>query len=118
YTQLIARRVRDLGVYAEVFPFDAAPAQVNQHQPRGYILSGGPNSVYEPGAPQMPRWMVATPPVRDTIYRVPTTQDGGSNTPILGVCYGMQAMTHALGGVVASSQAREYGPANITQTAD
>ncbi len=100
YTQLIARRIRDLGVYAEVFPFDADAAKVNQHEPRGYILSGGPSSVYEPGAPQMPKWLLRN----------------GHRT--LGVCYGMQAMTHALGGVVASSQAREFGPAQITVTGD
>jgi len=107
YTQLIARRVRELGIYAEVFPFDAPPAKVNHHQPRGYILSGGPNSVYEPGAPQLPGWLIG----RGEIVHAPTR-------PILGVCYGMQAMTHALGGLVASSQAREFGPAQITQTAD
>jgi len=100
YTQLIARRVRELGVYAEVFPFDAAPAKINRHQPRGYMLSGGPASVYEPGAPQMPPWLVR----------------GGD--PTLGICYGMQAMTHALGGVVAASQSREFGPAQIRQTQD
>ncbi len=57
YTQLIARRVRELNVYAEVFPFDASQEKINAHHPRGYILSGGPNSVYEVGAPQMPRWL-------------------------------------------------------------
>jgi GMP synthase (glutamine-hydrolysing) len=109
YTQLIARRVRELGVYAEVFPFDAAPEKVNFHQPRGYILSGGPNSIYEDGAPQMPKWM----------YKAPLKNEAVENTaPILGICYGMQAMTHALGGVVASSQAKEFGPAQIQQTAD
>jgi GMP synthase (glutamine-hydrolysing) len=97
YTQLIARRVRELNVYAEVFPFDASQEKVNAHQPRGFILSGGPNSVYEAGAPQMPRWLV-------------------KDYPILGVCYGMQALTHALGGVVAASNDREFGPAQIHHT--
>lgn len=98
YTQLIARRVRELGVYAEVFPFDADPAQINDHAPRGYILSGGPSSVYEEGAPHLPRHLLT------------------SGKPELGICYGMQALTHALGGVVAPSQRREYGSAQITCT--
>ncbi|NDJ61718.1 MAG: glutamine-hydrolyzing GMP synthase [Chloroflexi bacterium] len=98
YTQLIARRVREQGVYAEVFPYNAAPAQINQHEPRGYILSGGPNSVYDPGAPQLSAAL----------------QDG--HAPVLGICYGMQALTHALGGAVAGSLKREYGSAQITQT--
>ncbi len=104
YTQLIARRVREQGVYAEVFAFDADIAKVNAHQPRGYILSGGPNSIYEPGAPQMPTWLIRG--------------DHKSLAPTLGVCYGMQALTHALGGIVAPSQAREYGPAQISHKAD
>ncbi len=104
YTQLIARRVREQGVYAEVFPFDAAPEKVNAHEPRGYILSGGPNSVYEPGVPQMPKWMLA--------------RNGQEQSPTLGICYGMQALTHALGGIVAPSKAKEFGPAQITHTAD
>ncbi|MBA3868700.1 MAG: glutamine-hydrolyzing GMP synthase [Anaerolineae bacterium] len=99
FTQLIARRVRELNVYAEVFAFDSPQERINTHQPRGYILSGGPNSVYEPGAPQMPRWLM-------------------KNYPILGVCYGMQALTHALGGIVAASNDREFGPAQIHHTQD
>lgn len=102
YTQLIARRVREQNVYAEVFPFDADPAKVNAHEPRGYILSGGPSSVYEPGAPQLAHWMLK--------------RNQETHTPILGVCYGMQALTHALGGIVSPSQAREFGPAHIQQT--
>jgi len=98
YTQLIARRVRELGVYAEVFPHDVSAERLNQHHPRGLIYSGGPNSVYEDGAPQIPDYLIT------------------STQPMLGVCYGMQAMTHALGGVVAPSQQREYGHASITQT--
>jgi GMP synthase (glutamine-hydrolysing) len=98
YTQLIARRVREQGVYAAVYPFDAPLEQIDQYQPKGYILSGGPNSVYEPGAPQVPAAVLH------------------SGRPILGICYGMQALTHALGGIVAPSSAREYGPATITHT--
>jgi GMP synthase (glutamine-hydrolysing) len=99
YTQLIARRVREQGVYAEVFLFDTDPEQINRHEPRGYILSGGPCSIYEPDAPQLPPHILVT------------------RKPVLGICYGMQALTHALGGVVAPSQEREYGPANIRHTA-
>lgn len=99
YTQLIARRVRELGVYAEVFPFDAPLDQVQQHQPRGYIFSGGPNSVYEAGSPQIPAYAL-------------------NGLPALGICYGMQAMTYALGGVVASSTTREYGSARVRHSGD
>ncbi len=98
YTQLIARRVREQGVYAEVFPCDAAIEKVNVHQPKGYILSGGPNSIYEEGAPQMPPYVLQ------------------SGLPVLGICYGMQALTQALGGVVAGSQQKEFGLARITHT--
>lgn len=100
YTQLIARRIREQGVYAEVFPYDAAPTTVNRHAPKGYILSGGPNSIYEAGAPQLPPFVLA------------------QKQPVLGICYGMQALTQALGGVVAPAQAREYGAAHITATGD
>jgi GMP synthase (glutamine-hydrolysing) len=100
YTQLIARRVRELGVYAEVFPFDAPAETVNQHAPRGYIFSGGPNSIYDVGAPQIPSFIL------------------NSGKPELGICYGMQALTYAFDGVVAAAQAREYGPAEISITQD
>ena len=96
-TQLIARRIREIGVYSEVFPHDAASAAINQHQPSGYILSGGPSSVYEGGAPQLPPFLL------------------DSGKPVLGICYGMQLLTDALGGVVAASSTREYGPAQIQQ---
>jgi GMP synthase (glutamine-hydrolysing) len=100
YTQLIARRIREQGVYAEVFAHDADPARLYAHQPRGVILSGGPNSIYEADAPQFPP---------DLLTR---------GLPVLGICYGMQAMTHALGGVVAGAAQREYGAAQIALTAD
>lgn len=96
YTQLIARRVREIGVYAEVFPFDAPLEKINQHAPKGYILSGGPNSIYEEGAPQLQPALLATA------------------QPILGLCYGMQALTYSLGGKVAGSTHREYGRADLT----
>jgi len=98
YTQLIARRVREQGVFAEVFPCDADADKINTHQPGGYILSGGPASIYEPDAPQLPPFLLQT------------------GKPIFGVCYGMQALTHALGGVVAPAQTREYGAVQIMHT--
>jgi GMP synthase (glutamine-hydrolysing) len=100
YTQLIARRIRELGAYAEVFAHDADPARIMAHQPRGMILSGGPNSIYEPDAPQLAAHLQTKP------------------LPTLGICYGMQAITHALGGVVAGSGTREYGAAQIEMTGD
>jgi GMP synthase (glutamine-hydrolysing) len=95
YSQLIARKVREAQVYCELFPFDAPESEVMALNPRGFILSGGPNSVYEPGAPQVPAYVLA------------------SGLPVLGICYGMQALSHALGGRVASSAQREYGPARV-----
>ncbi len=98
YTQLIARRVREQGVYAEVFPCDASAEKINTHQPKGYILSGGPNSIYAEGAPQIPGFVLK------------------SGEPIFGICYGMQAITYALGGVVAGSAQKEFGFAKVTHT--
>lgn len=96
YTQLIARRIRELGVYSEVFAHDSAAEHIKRHQPAGYVLSGGPSSVYERGAPQLPQFLLE------------------SERPILGICYGMQLLTAALGGVVAAARDREYGPATIS----
>jgi GMP synthase (glutamine-hydrolysing) len=95
YAQLIARRVRELQVYCELYPWDAPAEQVASIQPKGFILSGGPASVYEPGAPSIPAYVLE------------------SKLPILGICYGMQALTHALGGQVSASTEREYGPAQL-----
>jgi len=95
YSQLIARRVREARVYCELFAWDTPSEQVLALEPKGFILSGGPASVYAPGAPQIPAYVLA------------------SGLPILGICYGMQALTHALGGTVAASSTREYGPAEI-----
>jgi GMP synthase (glutamine-hydrolysing) len=95
YAQIIARRVREAQVYCELFPWDAPMEQIFSIQPKGFILSGGPRSVYEKGAPY----------IQDFIFK--------TGLPILGICYGMQALTHALGGQVDPSAQREYGPAEI-----
>jgi GMP synthase (glutamine-hydrolysing) len=93
--QLLVRRVRELGVYSELLPCDAPEEDVRRLAPRGVILSGGAASVYEPGAPQMPRWLLDT------------------ELPVLGVCYGMQLQAHALGGRVEGVLHREFGPATL-----
>ncbi|NPA06299.1 MAG: glutamine-hydrolyzing GMP synthase [Chloroflexi bacterium] len=95
YAQLIARRVREQGVYSELIPWDADPDTVMALNPKGFILSGGPASVYANGAPQIPAYVFA------------------SGRPILGICYGMQALAHALGGRVAPAAQREYGLATL-----
>jgi GMP synthase (glutamine-hydrolysing) len=95
YSQLIARRVRESHVYCELFPHHAPQTNVLATNPKGFILSGGPASVYEKDAPQIPEYVLK------------------SGLPILGICYGMQALTHALGGRVAAAQKQEYGAAEI-----
>jgi GMP synthase (glutamine-hydrolysing) len=99
YAQLIARRVREAQVYCELFPWDASMEKILAIQPKGFILSGGPRSAYEAGAPY----------IQDFIFK--------TGLPILGICYGMQALTHALGGQVDPSAQREYGHAEIEPTA-
>ncbi|HWQ14083.1 MAG TPA: glutamine-hydrolyzing GMP synthase [Roseiflexaceae bacterium] len=94
--QLIVRRVRELGVYSELLPHDAPEEAVRRLNPRGVILSGGPASVYAPGAPQLPAWLPE------------------SGLPVLGICYGMQLQAHALGGRVEGVRHREFGPATLT----
>jgi GMP synthase (glutamine-hydrolysing) len=95
YAQIIARRVREAQVYCELFPWDAPMEQILAIQPKGFILSGGPRSAYEESAPY----------IQDFIFK--------TGLPILGICYGMQALTHALGGQVDPSAQREYGYAEI-----
>jgi len=95
YAQLIARRVREAHIYCELFPWDAPAEKVLALRPKGFILSGGPSSVYAEGAPTLPGYIIE------------------SGLPILGICYGMQLLTYTLGGKVSSSTEREYGSAII-----
>jgi GMP synthase (glutamine-hydrolysing) len=95
YTQLIARRVREQHVYAEILPWFAPEARVMDLAPAGFILSGGPNSVYDEGAPSIPPYLL------------------DAQLPIFGICYGMQVLAHHLGGEVVPGTAREYGPAVV-----
>ncbi|HUJ54120.1 MAG TPA: glutamine-hydrolyzing GMP synthase [Steroidobacteraceae bacterium] len=99
YTQLIARRVRELGVYCEIHPFDVSDAEVRAFRPRGVILSGGPESVTAAAAPRAPA----------AVFEL--------GVPVLGICYGMQAMAAQLGGRVTPSSNREFGYAEVTVTA-
>ncbi len=95
YTQLIARRVRENSVYSEIFPFNVSLQKIRDFNPKGIILSGGPSSVYDKGAP-----------ISDMkIFEL--------GIPILGICYGMQLMAHLLGGNVAKAVKREYGRAEL-----
>ncbi len=98
YTQLIARRIRELHVYSEILPYDTPAERVLALQPKGFILSGGPSSVYDSGAPVLPAYVLE------------------SGLPVLGICYGMQLLTYNLGGRVAPAREREYGPARIETT--
>src|ERR687886_1045224 len=93
YSQLIARRVREHHVYCELIPHDAPEERIRALKPKGFILSGGPASVYAPGAPLLPSHILE------------------SGKPILGICYGMQVLAHQLGGEVEPGTKREYGPA-------
>lgn len=95
YTQLIGRRVRELGVYCEIYPFDTDVEHLKKILPCGFILSGGPATVTEDINPRAPEWLFH------------------SGLPILGICYGMQTMAKQLGGAVASSHVREFGYAEL-----
>jgi GMP synthase (glutamine-hydrolysing) len=95
YTQLIARRVRELEVYSEIHPCTIGLDRIRELEPKAVILSGGPSSVYDDGAPQ----------VDPQVFSL--------GVPVLGICYGMQLMAHALGGRVEPADSREYGPAEI-----
>src|SRR6476620_4745599 len=99
-TQLIARRVREEGVYSEIVPFQNAAAAFAAMKPRGVILSGGPASVLDKDAPLAPQ----------AIYE--------AGVPVLGICYGEQAMAQQLGGKVEGGNQREFGRAEVTVTED
>lgn len=101
YTQLIARRVRESGVYSEIYPCTIAPEEVAAMRPKGLILSGGPCSVYDEGAPQFDRAFLEM------------EREDGSPLPVLGICYGLQAMAHTLGGAVERAPRREFGRAHL-----
>ena len=95
YTQLIARRVREMHVYCEIMPYDVTVESIQEFKPTSIILSGGPNSVYEKETPQAP----------EIVFSL--------NVPILGICYGMQTLCNQLGGKVINSKKREFGFAEI-----
>ncbi len=100
YTQLIARRVREAKVYCEIVPFNADLAPYADRNVRGYILSGGPSSLKDPGAPRLD----------ESFY--------DSGIPILGICYGMQLLADRFGGELKRSESREYGRAHLEVTDD
>ncbi len=94
-TQLIARRIREIGVYCEIWPFDSDEDKIKSFAPQGIILSGGPESVTEQGSPRAP----------SVVFSL--------GVPVLGICYGLQTMAVQLGGAVEGSQKREYGHATV-----
>ncbi|HEX2142520.1 MAG TPA: glutamine-hydrolyzing GMP synthase, partial [Candidatus Limnocylindria bacterium] len=100
FAQLIARRVRELNVYSELLPHDTPWVEIERRQPKAVILSGGPASVYEEGAPK------ADPAI------------WSGRVPVLGICYGLQLMALELGGEVVPSTKREYGPASVQITSE
>ena len=99
YTQLIARRIREIGLYCEIWAWDHDPAEIAKFAPRGIILSGGPESTIEADAPRAPQYVF----------------DAG--VPLLGICYGMQTMAAQLGGRTEAGHTREFGHAQLSITA-
>ncbi len=95
YTQLIARRVREIGVYCEIHPWDMDAEAIREFAPRGVILAGGPESVTEANSPRAPQ----------LVFEL--------GVPVLGICYGMQTMAEQLGGKVQGSDLREFGYARV-----
>lgn len=100
YTQLIARRVREIGVYCELWAWDVTEEQIREFNPNGIILSGGPESVTEAGSPRAPEYVF------------------NAGVPVFGICYGMQTMAEQLGGKVQSSTEREFGYAKVEVLGD
>src|SRR5665213_3463200 len=95
YSQLIARRVRDCGVFSELLPHHVALEEIARRKPRGIILSGGPASVYAPGAPPLDMGLLEL------------------GVPVLGICYGMQLLVHSLGGRVEQAEVGEFGRSEL-----
>jgi len=102
YTQLIARRIREAGVYSEIYPCTIDVPEVQALAPAGLVLSGGPSSIYDFGVPQLSPGLL-------TLRRTDDTP-----VPVLGICYGLQAMVHTLGGDVTRAARREFGRAHLT----
>ena len=100
YTQLIARKARELGVYSIILPYRAGVDDVKKHQPKGIILSGGPNSVYDADAPTLDTGLL------------------GLGLPVLGICYGMQLLAQQFDGKVEPGTTREYGEASLTHSSE
>nr|HPI98023.1 glutamine-hydrolyzing GMP synthase [Synergistales bacterium] len=98
YTQLIARRIREMKVHSEILPWDTELEEIQGKSPTGIVISGGPQSVRDEGSPTVPKELFEL------------------GIPVLGLCYGMQLMTNLLGGNVESGKRREYGRATITVT--
>ncbi|HWC27345.1 MAG TPA: glutamine-hydrolyzing GMP synthase, partial [Solirubrobacteraceae bacterium] len=96
YSQLIARRVRELGVFSELLPHHVGADEVRRRRPKGLILSGGPASVYAPGAPRLERELLEL------------------GVPVLGICYGMQLIATELGGRVEGAEIGEFGRSELT----
>src|SRR4051795_704175 len=96
YSQLIARRVRELGVYSELLPHHVGVEEVRRRKPKGLILSGGPASVYAEGAPRLERELLEL------------------GIPVLGICYGMQLIARELGGKVEGAEVGEFGRSDLT----
>src|ERR1700684_4509592 len=95
YSQLIARRVRDCGVFSELLPHHVALEEVARRKPRGIILSGGPASVYADGAPPLDLGLLEL------------------GVPVMGICYGMQLLVHTLGGRVEQAEVGEFGRSDL-----
>ncbi|MCB0387124.1 MAG: gamma-glutamyl-gamma-aminobutyrate hydrolase family protein, partial [Bdellovibrionales bacterium] len=99
YTQLIARRIRELNVFSMIVPGDVDKDRVFELNPQAIIFSGGPSSVYDEGAPRLSKGLLEEIQSREI--------------PLLGICYGMQLLVHNLGGKVEGAKIREYGPTDL-----
>lgn len=95
YNQLIARRVREFGVYCEIVPYNYGIEKIKDKNPKGIIFTGGPNSVYGEDTPQ----------IEKEVFEL--------GVPVLGICYGQQLMSHLLGGRVDTAPVREYGKSHV-----